>query len=216
MNSLSEADVDAIAIKLLDSFEGGDYAYEEGVKKTDKQKNLKRYFKNKIQELVKQNDNRNFFNALHEALVSITINERHSKLIKELSEYKKRNEAKASGDKCYYETLHKERIREEERLKLDQEREERINGALKVNQLYRKAIEKLEHQIDTKTNQHTQDMKKAQDKIYELQTSQYKAQKSKKALKREAERVKFQQAMKQLESSDEEDEEDIEIITEEL
>lgn len=38
-------DLDAAAITLLDYYQGGEYAYEEGEKKTDKQRNLKRDFK---------------------------------------------------------------------------------------------------------------------------------------------------------------------------
>ncbi|MGI9554648.1 MAG: hypothetical protein ACR2M6_01635 [Vampirovibrionia bacterium] len=49
-------DVDAAAITLLDHYKSGEFAYEDGEKNTDKQRNLKRDFKACLEVLAEHNE----------------------------------------------------------------------------------------------------------------------------------------------------------------
>ncbi len=61
-------DLDAAAITLLDHYRDGEYAYEDGEKKTDKQRNLKREFKTCLDNMAEHNElfRKSFCEAINE------------------------------------------------------------------------------------------------------------------------------------------------------
>jgi len=68
-------DLDAAAITLLDHYEGGEYAYEDGAKKTDKQRNLKRDFKACLDNMTEHNElfRKTFCQAINELFTTCDV-----------------------------------------------------------------------------------------------------------------------------------------------
>ena len=68
-------DLDAAAITLLDHYRDGEFAYEDGEKKTDKQRNLKRDFKACLDNMAEHNElfRKTFCEALNDLFTTCDV-----------------------------------------------------------------------------------------------------------------------------------------------
>ena len=99
-------DIDAAAITLLEYYKGGDYAYEKGEKKTDKQRNLKRDFKECFDNMVEHPEllKHTFCEALNDLLMACdvtqieTLKEENKNLTKKIERMAQENDNQKA---CY-------------------------------------------------------------------------------------------------------------------
>lgn len=133
-----------IAEKLMDFYEGGQYAYEEGQVKTDKQKNIKRDLKQSLEEHIGNNSNKRFYKAWSDWAKEYQEPERLRKDNIELRAKVKSLEEANSKEKEVIRATHIDTIREEERENVREEYREykvhRDNNSLK----YQAALDRQE------------------------------------------------------------------------
>ena len=104
---------DAIAIKLLDYYEEGMYAYEEGENKTDKQRNLKREFKTFVENSMNDTRKERGLKALQETLLSLTDSDKLRTEVKQLRHKVKVLDENKKGEQVLINTLYKEELKQE-------------------------------------------------------------------------------------------------------
>ena len=202
---------DAIAIKLLDYYEEGMYAYEEGENKTDKQRNLKREFKTFVDDVMTDTRKNRGLKALQETLLSLTEGDRlrteNKQLrhkVKVLTEYEK-------GEKALVQTLFKDEFKQEIKDNFIRETQEDLQSSRKTNQKLLRHIYELESRLDAGRNNVDKEMfDKVEKENYDLNTKLYEATKKKKKTPKELMREKLQRQMDELAS----DEEEVETIVE--
>ena len=202
---------DAIAIKLLDYYEGGEYAYEEGGNKTEKQRNLKREFKTFVENSMKDTRKDRGVKALQETLLSLTDSDklrtenkqlRHK--VKVLTEYEK-------GEKALVQTLFKDEFKQEIKDNFIRETQDDLLSSRRTNQKLLRHINQLEGRVDAGRNKVDREMfDKIEKENYDLNTRLYEATKKKKKTPKELLREKLQRQMDELAS----DEEEVETIVE--
>lgn len=100
-------DVDNAAITLLEYYQDGEYAYEDGAKKTEKQRNLKRDFKTCLDNMVENNElfRKTFCEAINELFIACDTT-RINRLKEELKTIRtqrdKLQEADNNRKACYH------------------------------------------------------------------------------------------------------------------
>jgi|TARA_R110000824_G_scaffold350621_1_gene537565 hypothetical protein len=195
---------DAIAIKLLDYYEEGMYAYEEGENKTEKQRNLKREFKTFVDDAMTDTRKNRGVKALQETLLSLTDSDRlrtenkHLRhKVKVLTEYEK-------GEKELVQTLFKDEFKQEIKDNFIRETQEDLQSSRKTNQKLLRHIYELESRLDAGRNNVDKEMfDKVEKENYDLNTKLYEATKKKKKTPKELMREKLQRQMDELDSDEE-------------
>ena len=212
---LTESDIDALSIKLLDYYEDGEYAYEEGVNKTVKQRNLKRSLKDGITEFNNNSSGKVLIAAIHGGLCSLiepsklrTENNLLRKKIKQFDDKDSKCEALAY-------TLYKDEIYNRVKEEQDQMLVENLESSRIVNRKFMDVITDLELKLSDRENYVPKDKYKALEAENRQLTSDIaKNQKTNRMSKKEKKMLELKKQMALLEESS--DEEDIEVITEEL
>ncbi len=204
---LSTINVDAIAIKLLDYYEEGQYAYEEGDKKTDKQRNLKRDFKQCIVKFMNDEGCKSFTKAMQDTLVQIEEPARLRDENRMLREKVRGYEDKSNNYKDLVITTYRDEYYKEIKSKLDAELVENLESSRRINRKLMDRMCQVENKLssykDRPSKESYEHLKSQNMKLNEqiCKTMQTKKQdeKLKKKLKLEAELQKL------MESSDEEE-----------
>ena len=195
----------------MDYYEGGEYAYEEGGNKTEKQRNLKREFKTFVENSMKDTRKDRGVKALQETLLSLTDSDklrtenkqlRHK--VKVLTEYEK-------GEKALVQTLFKDEFKQEIKDNFIRETQDDLLSSRRTNQKLLRHINQLEGRVDAGRNKVDREMfDKIEKENYDLNTRLYEATKKKKKTPKELLREKLQRQMDELAS----DEEEVETIVE--
>ena len=202
---------DAIAIKLLDYYEEGMYAYEEGENKTDKQRNLKREFKTFVDDVMTDTKKKRGLKALQETLLSLTEGDRLRTEVKQLRHKVKVLDENKKGEQVLINTLYKEELKQEIKEKYIRETSEDLQSSRRTNQKLLRHIYQLEGRLDAGRNKVDREMfDKIEKENYDLNTRLYEATKKKKKTPKELLREKLQRQMDELAS----DEEEVETIVE--
>jgi hypothetical protein len=184
---------DEFAVLLLNTYQGGAYAYEEGETKTDSQKYQKRVLKEEITQLLAENDSgslKKLLNAMIEALFHIEEPTRLRQENKLLRAYKKekdnKEENREANEKVNLRALLADDVKQEFREEIRAESKDKVESLLRNNARYRKHIEKLEKQGDHyKRNMISKDAynilkaenEELSEQMYEIQTKNKKKSK---------------------------------------
>ena len=202
---------DAIAIKLLDYYEEGMYAYEEGENKTDKQRNLKREFKTFVDDVMTDTRKNRGLKALQETLLSLTEGDRLRTEVKQLRHKVKVLDENKKGEQVLINTLYKEELKQEIKENFIRETQDDLLSSRRTNQKLLRHINQLEGRVDAGRNKVDREMfDKIEKENYDLNTRLYEATKKKKKTPKELLREKLQRQMDELAS----DEEEVETIVE--
>ena len=202
---------DAIAIKLLDYYEEGMYAYEEGENKTDKQRNLKREFKTFVENSMNDTRKERGLKALQETLLSLTDSDKLRTEVKQLRHKVKVLDENKKGEQVLINTLYKEELKQEIKEKYIRETSEDLQSSRRTNQKLLRHIYQLEGRVDADRNKVDREMfDKVEKENYALNTRLYEATKKKKKTPIQLAREKLQRQLDELAS----DEEEVETIVE--
>ena len=203
---------DAIAIKLLDYYEEGMYAYEEGENKTDKQRNLKREFKTFVENSMNDTRKERGLKALQETLLSLTDSDKLRTEVKQLRHKVKVLDENKKGEQVLINTLYKEELKQEIKEKYIRETSEDLQSSRRTNQKLLRHIYQLEGRVDADRNKVDREMfDKVEKENYALNTRLYEATKKKKKTPIQLAREKLQRQLDEL-ASDEEVETIVETI----
>ena len=203
---------DAIAIKLLDYYEEGMYAYEEGENKTDKQRNLKREFKTFVENSMNDTRKERGLKALQETLLSLTDSDKLRTEVKQLRHKVKVLDENKKGEQVLINTLYKEELKQEIKEKYIRETSEDLQSSRRTNQKLLRHIYQLEGRVDADRNKVDREMfDKIEKENYALNTRLYEATKKKKKTPIQLAREKLQRQLDEL-ASDEEVETIVETI----
>ena len=211
---LTDSEIDALAIKLLDYYADGEYGYEEGVNKTIKQRNLKRSIKDEITEMNKNPSGKVFVSAMHGAILSLIEPCKLRNENKLLRQKMKALENKDANCEALANTLYKNEIYKRVKEEKDKELVDNLESSRIVNRKLMDIVSDLEQRLSQKKNYVPREKLKAlEDENRKLTMDIAKNKKSSKMSKKEKKMAELKRQMALLESSDEED---IEVITEEL
>jgi len=233
--SLNDSELDALAVKMLDYYNDGEYAYEADTNKTVKQRNMKRYIKDNLITMGKDASKNVFLNAFYDTTMEITqptkLRDENSLLKKKLKIYETRDE----NYEALAMTLHKEELYKRIKSEMDQGLLKNLEDSRWVNRQHSDIITKLERSLSERKDYVPRErLRELQDHNHELTMAIQKNKKNHKisarekqraALEKQTEERKAERAredkeaaerIKALYSSDEESDEEIEIITEEL
>jgi len=203
---------DAIAIKLLDYYEEGMYAYEEGENKTDKQRNLKREFKTFVENSMNDTRKERGLKALQETLLSLTDSDKLRTEVKQLRHKVKVLDENKKGEQVLINTLYKEELKQEIKEKYIRETSVDLQSSRRTNQKLLRHIYQLEGRVDADRNKVDREMfDKVEKENYALNTRLYEATKKKKKTPIQLAREKLQRQLDEL-ASDEEVETIVETI----
>lgn len=204
---------DAIAIKLLDYYEEGMYAYEEGTNKTEKQRNLKREFKTFVDEGMKDPKKKRGLKALQETLLSMTDSDRLREENKQLRHKVKVLDEHKKGEQTLINTLYKEELKQQIKEKYIRETSEDLQSSRRTNQKLLHHIYQLEGRVDADRNKVDKELfDKIEKENYTLNTKLYEATKKKKKTPIQLAREKLQRQLDDLASDEEEEEIIVETI----
>tara|TARA_R100001480_G_scaffold3806_3_gene9861 strand:+ start:3597 stop:4256 length:660 start_codon:yes stop_codon:yes gene_type:complete len=213
--AFTESEIDALAIKLLDYYADGEFAYEEGVNKTMKQRNLKRTLKDEITALSKDGGKRVYTSAMYDALSGLAEPSKLRNENKLLRDKLKLFESRDGNHEALAMTLYKEQIYQRVKEERDQALVQDLDDSRKVNQKLLSILHDLESKLAERKNYVPRErFKQLEEQNQKLTMEIGKHKKSHKMTKKEKKMAELKRQMALLESSDEE--EDIEIITEEL
>lgn len=211
---LTDSEIDAISIKLLDYYADGEYGYEEGVNKTIKQRNLKRSIKDEITAINKNPSGKVYISAMHGAILSLIEPCKLRNEVKMLRQKMKVLENKDANCEALARTLYKDELYKRMKEESDKELVENLESSRIVNRKLLDIVSDLEQRLSQKKNYVPRDKLKALEaENLKLTMDIAKNKKSSKMSKREKKMKELKRQMALLESSDEED---IEVITEEL
>lgn len=146
---LQGVNVDAVAIKLLDYYEDGQYSYEEGEKKTDKQRNLKRDFKQCIVKFMNDESCKAFFKAMQDTLIQLEEPARLRDDNRHLRQKLKVFEDKQDNYKDLIITTYKDEYYKEIKQTLDRQLVEDLESSRRIN---RKLMDRM-CQVESKLTQ---------------------------------------------------------------
>ena len=212
---LNESGIDALAIKMLDYYADGEFAYEEGVNKTMKQRNLKRTIKDELTAMNKEPGSRVFISAMSSSLFSLVEPSKLRNENKLLRDKLKLFESRDGNHEALAMTLYKEEIYQRVKEERDQALVKDLDDSRKVNQKLLSILHDLENKLaERKDYVPRERFKKLEEQNHQLTMDIAKNKKNHKMSKKEKKMAELKRQMALLESSDEE--EDIEIITEEL
>jgi len=213
-DTLTESDIDALAIKMLDYYADGEYGYEEGVNKTIKQRNLKRTMKEGITEMNSNTSGKVFMTAMHDCILSLIEPCKLRNEVKILRDKMKQFESREENNQHYAMTIYKDEIYDRVKEERDQALVEDLESSRNVNRKLMSIIAELERkQAETKDHVPPERLKQLQNENFKLAMDIAKNKKNAKMSKKQK---KMEQLKKQMEALESSDEEDIEIITEEL
>tara|TARA_R110000782_G_scaffold164362_5_gene256405 strand:- start:999 stop:1664 length:666 start_codon:yes stop_codon:yes gene_type:complete len=198
---------DEFAVLLLNTYQGGEYAYEEGETKTDAQKYQKRVLKEDIIKLQKGGDLFRLCNAMIEAMSHHEEPIRLRQENKLLRAYKKAHDDKKGNERDSIRALYLDEIRQEIRDDVRAECQDTEDSLRRNGVRYRACIDKLEksqeHYKNNMVSKEAYEIMTAENyslsnQLYELQM---KTRKSSKQLMKE----KLQKQMDDLENDSEDD-----------
>ena len=204
---LRTINVDAVAIKLLDYYEDGEYAYEEGDKKTDKQRNLKRDFKQCIVKFVNDESCKSFTKAMQDTLIQIEEPARLRDENRMLREKVKGYEDKSNNYKDLVITTYREQYYKEIKSKLDAELVENLESSRRVNRKLMDRMCQVENQLSSyKDRPSKESFEHLKEQNMKLNTQICKTMESKKQNEKLKKKLQLEsQLQKLMESSDEEE-----------
>jgi len=199
---------DAIAIKLLDYYEGGEFSYEEGSQKTAKQRTLKKEFKIFVEDILADTKKKRSLIALQDTILGVTEPDKLRAELSSLRNKVKVLEDRSGNEKILINTLYKEELRKEIKENYELQTREDLESSRIVNRKLLNHIINLEEQVDGAKNRvdrdvHEELIKENRNLSQQIYDRNISKEKSKKDLKRE----KLKKQMEALESSDEEEEE---------
>ena len=204
---------DAIAIKLLDYYEEGEYAYEEGENKTEKQRNLKREFKTFVDDIMTDTKKNRGLKAMQQTLLSLTDGDRLRAEVKQLRHKVKVLDENKKGEQVLINTLYKEELKQEIKDKYIRETSEDLQSSRRTNQKLLHHIYQLEGRVDADRNKVDKELfDKIEKENYTLNTKLYEATKKKKKTPIQLAREKLQRQLDDLASDEEEEEIIVETI----
>lgn len=204
---------DAIAIKLLDYYEEGMYAYEEGTNKTEKQRNLKREFKTFVDDIMTDTKKNRGLKAMQQTLLSLTDGDRLRAEVKQLRHKVKVLDENKKGEQVLINTLYKEELKQEIKDKYIRETSEDLQSSRRTNQKLLHHIYQLEGRVDADRNKVDKELfDKIEKENYTLNTKLYEATKKKKKTPIQLAREKLQRQLDDLASDEEEEEIIVETI----
>lgn len=213
-DTLTDSEIDALAIKMLDYYAEGEYGYEEGVNKTIKQRNLKRTMKDGITEMNSNVSGKVFMTAMHDCILSLIEPCKLRTEVKTLRDKMKQFEGRDENNQHYAMTIYKDEIYKRVKEERDQALVEDLESSRRVNRKLMNIMGELERkQAETKHHVPPEKLKKLQEENIKLSMDIAKNKKNAKMSKKQKKMVELKRQMEALESSDEED---IEIITVEL
>ena len=212
--SLTESEIDAISIKLLDYYADGEYGYEEGVNKTIKQRNLKRTLKDEITAINKNPSGKVYISAMYGAILSLIEPCKLRNENKLLRQKLKLFDNKDAKSEALAMTLYKDEIYKRIKEEKDQELVDNLESSRIVNRKLMDIVSGLEGRLSAKKNYVPREKLKALEaENLKLTMDIAKNKKTSKLSKKEKKMKELKRQMELLESSDEED---IEVITEQL
>lgn len=204
----TDVNADAIAIKLLDYYEDGEYAYEEGQNKTDKQRNLKRDFKNCIIKFMEETSCKSFFKAMQDTLIQVEEPTRLRNENKVLRQKVKSFEANSNNYKDLVITTYKEEYYNEIKSKLDRKLVEDLESSRRINRKLMDRMCELEKQYSKLKNRPTEESyEELKRQNYQLNAQVNKNLQNKKQQEKLKKKLALEEQLKKLMESDEEEEE---------
>ena len=211
---LTDSELDALAIKMLDHYNDGELAYEEGTNKTIKQRNMKRYIKDHLITMSKDSSKNGFLNAFYDTAMDFA---QPAKLRNENTLLKKKLQIYETRD-CNYEalamTLYKDEIYKRVKEEQDHKLLQNLEDSRWVNRQQADIINRLEQSAQNQRDYVPKEKySELAEKNAELTLEIAKNKKQHKMTAKQKKMAELKRQMALLESSDEED---IEIITEQL
>ena len=212
---LTDSEYDALTIKMLDHYNDGELAYEEGKNKTIKQRNAKRYIKDNLIELGKEANKNLFLHALYDSIMNFAqptkLRNENILLKKKLAIYETRD----ANYEALAITLHKDEIYKRVKEEQDKQLLQNLEDSRWVNRKLMDTIEKLERNAQARADYVSKEKySEVVEKNAELTLEIAKNKKQHKMTAKQKKMAELKRQMALLESSDEEEE--IETITEEL
>ena len=212
--ALTESEIDALAIKMLDFYCDGEYAYEEGVNKTMKQRNLKRTIKDELTKMNKEPGSRVFISAMHGSVLSLVepskLRDENKLLRKKLKVFEQRD----GNYEALALTLYKDEIYQRVKEERDQALVKDLDDSREVNRKLMTIVYDLERKLAERHDYvPKQKVRELEEQNLKLAMEIGKHKKNHKMSKKQKKMAELKKQMALLESSDEEE---IEIITEEL
>ena len=214
---LNDSEHDALSVKMLDYYDDGVLAYEEGTNKTVKQRNMKRYIKDNLITMNKDASKNVFLNAFYDTTMEISqptkLREENTLLKKKIKIYETRDE----NYEALAMTLHKDEIYKRVKSEMDQQLLQNLKDSRWVNQQQSDIIGKLEKSLSEKSNyvprERLQELQEHNHKLTcEIQKNKKQHKMSAKEKKRAALEKQHAERMAALDSSDEE----VETLTEKI
>jgi len=211
---LTESEIDALAIKMLDFYCDGEFAYEEGVNKTMKQRNLKRTIKDELTTMNKEAASRVFISAMHGALCGMVepskLRDENKMLRKKLKVFEQRD----GNYEALALTLYKDEIYARVKEERDQALVKDLDDSREVNRKLMTIVYDLERKLAERHDYVPREkVRDLEEQNLKLSMEIGKHKKNHKMTKKEKKMAELKRQMALLESSDEED---IETITEEI
>ena len=205
-NKLTDMEIDTLAIKLLEYYNEGEFAYEEGVNKSVKQKNLKRSFKQEIEQLVNNKSKSAFTSSLHCALVSLLEPDKLRKEIRTLRQKNKHFEDINASAEALAMTLYKDEIYKRVKEEKDKELIEDLQGSREVNRKLLNVVSNLERCIDDKRDYVSPETLLKLEEEHRMQLAHLT--KNKKLTKKEKKLAELKKQMEMLEDDEDDDDDE--------
>ncbi len=204
---LRTINVDAVAIKLLDYYEDGEYAYEEGENKTDKQRNLKRDFKQCIVKFVNEPGCKAFIKAMQDTLIQLEEPARLRDENRMLREKVRSYEDKSNNYRDLVITTYRDEYYKEIKTKLDTELVENLESSRRINRKLMDRMCQVENQLSNyKDRPSKESYEHLKEQNMKLNTQICKTMESKKQNEKLKKKLKLEAELQKLmESSDEEE-----------
>tara|TARA_R110001599_G_C12043894_1_gene641443 strand:- start:38 stop:703 length:666 start_codon:yes stop_codon:yes gene_type:complete len=202
---LNESEIDALAVKMLDHYNDGEFAYEANTNKTVKQRNMKRYIKDNLITMGKDASKNVFLNAFYATTMEITqptkLRVENTLLKKKLKIYETRDE----NYEALAMTLYKDEIYKRVKSEMDQQLLQNLEDSRWVNQQHSDIIGKLERSLaERKDYVPRERLQELQNHNHELTMEIHKNKKNHKMSAREKKRAALKKQMEELDSSDDE------------
>ena len=214
---LNDSELDALSVKMLDYYDDGVLAYEEGTNKTVKQRNMKRYIKDNLITMNKDASKNVFLNAFYDTTMEISqptkLREENTLLKKKIKIYETRDE----NYEALAMTLHKEEIYKRVKSEMDQQLLKNLEDSRWVNRQQSDIIGKLERSLSQKAGyvskeKYSELAERNAELTLEIHENKKKHKMSAREKKRAALEKQHAERMAALDSSDEE----VETLTEKI
>lgn len=204
---LQSVNVDAIAIKLLDYYEDGQYGYDEGEKKTDKQRNLKRDFKQCIVKFMNDESCKAFTKAMQDTLIQLEEPARLRDENRHLRQRLKAFEDKQANYKDLVMTTYRDEYYREIKEKLDRQLVEDLESSRRINRKLMDRMCQVENKLtELKDRPSQESYKLLKEQNYNLNKQINENMQSKKQKARLKKKLELEAELQKLmESSDEEE-----------